>query len=94
MLDLTAYQPTAEVDLNSSRTSALAWLSIVPVSMTGCITEAVTVSAPVTEFALITAGSGHACGLTTGGAVACWTLRDPRPVVVADLVAFSTTEKY
>lgn len=79
-----------EVDLNSSP-SVLAWLSIVPVSMTGCITEAVTVSAPATEFALVTAGTGHACGLTTGGVIACWSVADPRPVVVADAVPFSST---
>ncbi len=79
------------MDLNRSHTSVLAWLSIVPVSMTGCITEAVTVSAPVTEFAMVTAGTGYACGVTTGGVVACWSVRDPRPVVVADAVPFAST---
>lgn len=91
VLDSSSLLPTAEVDLNRSRTSVLAWLSIVPVSMTGCITEAVTVSAPVTEFAMVTAGTGYACGVTTGGVVACWSVRDPRPVVVADAVPFAST---
>ena len=56
----------------------------------GCISEELLIVAAATEFDLVSTNTSHACGLTPDGVVACWSVSDPRPVVVSNMIEFAS----
>ena len=80
--------PIAEVDVRLKRVAH--FVPLLPVLSTACISEELTIVAPAAEFDLVSTNTSHACGLTPDGVVACWSVSDPRPVVVSNMIEFAS----
>ncbi len=62
---------------------------MMPIVAASCISEAITIAAPSSEFDFISTGRQHACGITPVRTVLCWGAVDPRPTLVSSGFQFS-----